>query len=727
MFAVGNRATVSVRYDVGNMRNRPHLPKLTRRELSALLGAPAFAAGQRDASYAAELPDMLLTHLTSQLNQLAAKWDGARDGLTTAAQIEDRNRAVRAAAWKMMHGQPPRTPLAPVVVSSARRDGYRVENVMYQSRPNFWVTANLYLPDGPGPFPGILSPCGHYNDARMNPEYQLAYVNMVKAGLAVLAYDPIGQGERRQYWNPETGVTEVGGPTTEHSMAGQLLLLMGEDLTHYRVWDGMRGIDYLLARSEIDSARIGCAGHSGGGTLTMFIGAVDERVKVAVINEGGTAHRWPIELRPENRIGPSDVEQNLFPAAVLGVDLCDLHVAIAPRPLLSLIEDYSPRFNRAADHIKERYKQLGVPERFATEEATDPHSWTLKLRQSTTDWFCRWFLGKPGPEREPDFTPVPEKTLYSTVNGSIRHSGKGETIYTLMAKKRDALPAARDLAKVRAELPRLIGYTKPEGDLGLRHLAVTPRKGYRVEKVEFLSESGIYVPAWVFVGENYKPGGRAVIYVHESGKQADGLEFGRLEAMARAGELIVAIDVRGVGETRPPHAQPGDRPGEYGFLFDVETAAAYMAWYLDRSLVGMRVKDVVRAVDYTLSRTDVDPGGVRVIGKGNGAVWSLFAAALDPRIAALRCERGLLAYRELLAADRYLFNAGIFIRDVLLHFDLPQVAALLAGRELTIVDPVDHMKRRVDKARAESVYAQARQAFDGAGGGDRLRFDTLER
>lgn len=316
---------------------------------------------------------MLLTHLTGQLNQQAAKWDGIRERLTTPAQIEARNRTVRETVWKMMHGQPERTPLEPVVVSTNERDGYRVENVMFQSRPDFWVTGNLYIPSGAGPFPGIISPCGHYNDARMNPEYQAAYINLVKGGFVVLAYDPIGQGERRQYWNPETGVTEVGGPTTEHSMAGQLLLLMGEDLTHYRVWDGVRAIDYLLTRREVDPQRIGCAGHSGGGTLTMFISAVDERVKVAVINEGGTGHRWPIDLRPENRIGPSDVEQNLFPAAVHGVDLCDLHVAIAPRPLLALIEDYNPRFNRAAEHIKGRYQQLGVVERFATEEATDPH------------------------------------------------------------------------------------------------------------------------------------------------------------------------------------------------------------------------------------------------------------------------------------------------------------------------------------------------------------------
>src|SRR5262249_1203950 len=175
-------------------------------------------------------------------------------------------------------GLPERHALSPVVVRTTQRDGYRIENVMFESRPNFWVTGNLYIPDGKGPFPAVISPCGHYQLARMDPEYQFAYLNMVKAGFVVLGYDPIGQGERRQYWNPETGQSDFTVPTDEPSMPGQVLLLMGQDLTHYRVWDGMRAIDYLETRAEVDPKRIGCAGHSGGGTLTLFISALDERV-----------------------------------------------------------------------------------------------------------------------------------------------------------------------------------------------------------------------------------------------------------------------------------------------------------------------------------------------------------------------------------------------------------------------------------------------------------------
>ena len=205
----------------------------------------------------------------------------------------------------------------------------------------------------------------------------------------------------------------------------------------------MRAIDYLETRSEVDKSRIACAGHSGGGTLTLFISALDERVKCAVVNEGGTSHRWPLDIRPGSRVGPSDVEQNLFPAAVYGADLCDLHVAIAPRPLMAMIEDYNPRFDRAAEHIRTRYQQLGVPEKFATEQATDPHAWTPKLRIAATDWLSRWMYGRPGPKSEPEFAIEPAETLYCTPNGSLRYSQQGDSIFSIILKKQATLPLQR--------------------------------------------------------------------------------------------------------------------------------------------------------------------------------------------------------------------------------------------------------------------------------------------
>ncbi len=684
-------------------------------------------------SYGKDLPDMLLSYLIKKTNAFSDEWDRVRSKIQTAGDVEVRNRFVREKAIEMMGGFPERNPLSPVTVTVLERDGYRIENVMFQSRPNFWVTANLYVPThGNGPFPGIISPCGHSADARIYPPYQFTYLGLVKNGFVVLAYDPIGQGERRHYWNPQTKKNEIGGPVTwEHSLPGQLLLLLGENLTEYRIWDGMRAIDYLLTRPEVDAKRIGCTGQSGGGTLTLFISALDERVQCAAVHEGGTGHRWPIELRPESPVETGDTEQHFFPGAIYGVDLCDLHVAIAPRPLFSTIENYSPHFNETARHVLARYRQLGVPERFSTEEATDPHAMTVKLRLATTDWFCRWFYNHRGPTVELEFEPERPETLYCTPNGSVRYSQQGETIFSLILKRQTQLPPARKLPANRAELDsfrseiaarirELLRYRKFDQPLGVRHIVTTPRKGCQIEKLEFLSQPGIYIPTWVFVPDRKNHASPALLYVHEAGKEADGMEFGALEKLARRGDLVVAVDVRGIGETKPPH-QGEWSPGEFRHVDNVETVMSYWAWEINELLFGMRVQDVIRSIDYVLSRPDVDQRGVGLIGKGMGALWSLFAAALDTRILAAVCEGGLLSYRTLTGADRYQHGADVFIPNVLNHFDLPQVAAAVADRPLTLLAPVDAMKNSVEIPVAGEVYERTKAAYSVGGASDHFR------
>lgn len=703
-------------------------------QAAAAAAVGAFSPGRvigRESSYGEQWPDMLLAHLSAKLNALAARWDEERGRIRTSEDVERRNRFVREKFREMLGPFPERTPLNPRVMGVLHRDGYRLEKVMFESRPGFWVTASLCVPASPGgPFPAVLSPCGHYDLGRMERTYQSAHVNLARNGFVVLSHDPMGQGERRHYWNPRTGRTESDlTPIFEHSMPGQLLLLLGENLTQYFLWDGMRAIDYLLTRPEVDKDRIGCAGHSGGGTITLFLSALDERVRCAAVCQGGTSHRWPMRVGPGSRVGPSDAEQNLFPAAVHGVDLCDLHVAIAPRPLLAMIEDYSPSFNLAADHIRERYRQMGVPERFATEEATDPHAWTVKLRLATTRWFSRWFYNRPGPEVEAEFEPEPPQNLYCTPEGSLRYARQGETIFSLILKKQtpDRKPPkdARELEAFRREITGqiegLLRIKRLQSPLGVRRLVTTPRKGYSIEKLEFVSEPGIYIPVWVFVPGGSKGRLPATLYVNDAGKQADGMEFGALERLARKGHLVCAVDLRGVGETRPLHVPSTTEPPGFRHLFDVETAMTYMAWYMDESLLGMRVQDVSRGVDFLLSRPDATGAGVRVIGKGRGALWALYAAVLDPRISTLICEGGLVSYRSLLQTDRYLHGADVFVRDVLKHFDLPQVAAAVCDRRLVLLSPADPMKRPVEPEVAQETYRWTTETYANAGAADRFQ------
>jgi len=706
----------------------------------------SIAAARHPALYSDEMPDMLIAYLAKKQNALAAEWDKKRALLKTAAEVEARNAFVRAKVVQMLQGFPQKNPLNAVTVKTIEKDGYRIENVMFQSRPDFWVTGNLYVPTtGKGPFPGIISPCGHYPLARMVPQYQSAYISLAKSGFVVLGYDPIGQGERRQYWNPKTDITEIGpSPTYEHSMPGQLLLLMGENLTEYRVWDGMRAIDYLLTRPEVDAQRIGCAGHSGGATMTKFISVADERVRCAAIIEGGAGNRWPMKVVPWAPIGPSDVEQNLFPAALYGVDNTDLQAAIAPRPLLTAIEHYGPEFDAASEIIRTRYRQLGAENKFATVASDDPHAWTPKLRLATTDWFCRQFYNRRGPALEPALETVAPEDLYCTPDGSIRYSGKGETIFSLIQKKQANLPpqhpapttsaegaAYRDeiCGKIRASLH----YRKSDQPLDVRHVVTTPREGYRIEKVQFLSEPGIYIPAWVFIPNDAKGKLRTILYINDDGMEADGMEdageeasgltHGVLDTLAREGNLVIAADMRGIGETRPMHPA-SDTCNEFGQLFDLETGMAYMAWFMDQSLLGMRVQDVVRTVDYIVSRPDTDKQNLHVIGKGMAGLWCLYAAALDPRIRSLISVQSLVSYRSLTAVDRYRYGADVFVRDVLLNFDLPEVAAAVSDRSLTLIQPLDAMKNTVGASTAEEAYGWTRAVYEGAGKRKSFRIES---
>jgi len=726
---------------------------MNRREFVTRTGALSIAASVLPAQNAAKaatsaapyeqtLPDMLTSYFATALNRLAAEWDQKRSQIKTAAELDARNRFVRQKVVEMIGGFPERNPLEAKILGVLERPGYRIENVMFQSRPNFWVTGNLYVPtSGAGRFPAIISPCGHYPLARMIPQYQFAYLSLVKNGFVVLAYDPIGQGERRQYWNPETDITEVGGPTDEHSMPGQLLFLLGESLTQYRMWDGMRAIDYLLTRAEVDPERIGCAGHSGGGTLTMFISAVDERVKCAVIHEGGTQNRWPMRIAPNSPLGPSDVEQNIFPSAIYGIDHTDLQIAIAPRPLMATIEHYSAGFNAAVEQIRSRYRQLGVAEKFSAVASDDPHAWTFKLRLATADWFSRWFYGRPGPNSEPELTWERPEDLYCTPDGSVRYSQQGDTIWSTILKKQAKLPpkaqepeSTAEVASYRenlcTQIRELLRYRKHGEPLGPRHIVDVPRKGFKIEKLEFLSEPGIYISVWVFVPENRRSGSAPILYFNEAGIAQDGMEFdgseasgvklGPLAQLARGGRLVIAADVRGVGETRPPHG-PSSSGREFHHLFDTETALSYLAWYMDQSLFGMRVQDVIRTVDYALSRPDADSQGVQVIGKDMAALLALYAAALDPRILAVVCHQGLLSYRSLTSSDRYLQGAHIFIPQVLNHFDLPHVASAVAGRRVTLLSPVDAMKRPVDVVAAQESYRWTKSVYSRAGAPDRFQ------
>jgi dipeptidyl aminopeptidase/acylaminoacyl peptidase len=236
--------------------------------------APALEAQAPPSPLSGELDAIAQRQLAERGRAIAAIRD------RTAADA--RKLEVRARILSLLGGLPDyHGPLNARVTKTTKRDGFAIEHVTFESLPGYLVTANLYLPDGAGRHPAILMSMGHWDSGKAAG--QLISSNLAKKGFAVLAYDPVGQGERQQAYDARIGRSLIGGATEQHFSNGAAAVLMGQAVARYFIHDGMRAIDYLVSRPEVDAERIGATGCSGGGTQTTYIAALDPRVKVAAV------------------------------------------------------------------------------------------------------------------------------------------------------------------------------------------------------------------------------------------------------------------------------------------------------------------------------------------------------------------------------------------------------------------------------------------------------------
>ena len=281
-----------------------------------VFAAPLLAQTSGKLDFLSDLPDYahLRTMLREYLNREAiTRLEERRQqiaSLSTPEEVAKRRAYVREQMIRDLGGFPARTPLNARVVGTLDRDGYKIEKVIFESQPHFYVTGNLYLPKtGNPPYPGVLFP------ARARKRRQ------VQRGLAADArqpwraevtlcftWDPIGQGERVQLYDPDLEAGKISASTEEHTDMGVQCLLLGDTLARYTIWDGMRALDYLLSRPEVDPTRIACTGNSGGGTHTAYLSALDDRIKVAMPSCYITSWRRLLES-----IGPQDAEQCIPP------------------------------------------------------------------------------------------------------------------------------------------------------------------------------------------------------------------------------------------------------------------------------------------------------------------------------------------------------------------------------------------------------------------------------
>jgi len=676
------------------------------------------AAAQDPLEVVGGLEGMVNAALTDRARELWRARDDAVRRLDSAALLEERQRYVRERFAEALGGFPERTPLDARVTRTLERGDYRVEMLVYESLPGFRVTANVYVPRRQAPpFPSVLGVAGHSDNGKASATYQRAWVSMAKRGFLVLAYDPPGQGERSLYFDAELGRSRVGIGTREHNHAGLQCLLTGNHFARYELWDGIRAVDYLLSRKDVDPSRLAVAGNSGGGTQAAYLAVVEPRLAVAVSSCYMTSWKQ-LWFDP----GPQDAEQVLPAFLARGLDFADFALAFAPRPfqVQSAARDFFPIAGaRSAYHEARRaYEQLGHADRVGFFEYDDPHGWSKPRREATYRWLERWLQGRADDGAETEVETELESELYATPTGQVSTSYPGaETVQSLNRSVAEELFAKRnaaglDATRLRTLVRSRLRVAERVEPTAVRAVGELGRDGYRIERIALRTAPGITVPALVFVpsgGPARKP---AVLYVHGSGKAADAALAGDIEALVRSGHVVLTPDPRGMGESRPTSAAGG---------YDPAWQMLQRALLVDRTLVGMQVEDLLAACDFLEAREDVDAARLAVVGKGHGGLLALVLAALHPKVARVAAEGTVLSYMEIARARYHEGLTAAFVPGVLGDFDLPDLGAALAPRPLWIVDPRTPTGALVAIERARKEWSPAVLAYERAGQPTALR------
>lgn len=639
------------------------------------LALAASLAAQENLQVTAGLEGMVDRYLT----QIARKhWEerAARvANIRTPAEVRARQEYIRQKVLEALGGFPEKTPLNPRITGTLERDGYRVEKLIYESQPRYYVTANLYVPTrGKPPYPALLGTAGHSANGKAMEGYQRVWISLARRGFVVLAYDPPGQGERYEYFDVEKGKPRFGS-TTEHTMAGLQCLLTGTNFARWELWDGIRGYDYLLTRKEVDPRRIGVAGNSGGGTQTAYLQVVEPRLAAAAPACYITS--WE---KLWGTAGPQDAEQNFAGFIKDGLDFGDFLIAFAPKPLkvVTATQDFFPIEGARATFAEAQriYEVLGAKDRIAFFEHNDKHGWSKPLRQATYQWMQQWLNGVNEEGVEEDFNTEPDANLNCTPTGQLATSLKGETVQSLnqaLAERIYRPRRIKDPAKLRAAVAARLGVPGRTGwqPVQLKETGVLERPGYRIHKLAFETEPGITVPALLFEGDGGASRKPAVLYLNPAGKGAEAAPGGEIEAWVKAGNLVLAADLRGWGESAPPK-----KPGVYGGSYQ----PAMRAILVGKTMIGMQVFDALRLLDHLAQASGVDASRISVEGRGHGGIVGLYAAALEPRITRVNMRGSAGSYMEIVRSKLHENIIEIVVPGVLRDFDLPDLEAALGPR-----------------------------------------------
>jgi len=670
------------------------------------------------------------TQLTQSLDDIAANETTARRAtiaaITTRTQAEARQRGVHQKILTLIGGLPEKTPLNAKSLGTTQADGFRIEKILYESQPNFPVTALLYIPEAKTntsqqKLPAIVVSPGHGLTGKLT-DYTFAST-FARNGFVVLSYDPIGQGERLQYPDPaDPAKTLLKAATGEHGEAGLQPTLIGDAPARIIAWDSIRAVDYLISRPEVDPNRIGAFGCSGGGTMTALLAALDTRVQAIAVACYLTSFDT---LLPT--LGPQDAEQSIPNFIASGLDFPDWIEVAAPRPyaIISTAQDMFPfagalatttearRFYALFDPSSAGTPANNPPPGIPTGPTLNPDTSNAIPATALLQWITgigrhgnlgpitgqivSFFLTHlahsdaqpilpppPTPGANPFAPPagIAASAFQVTPTGQISTSyPNSETVHTLTFKRNATLPNPKPLtgrqleqtirevthATIKPGDPAPINTesrplaSAPEGDVHVRHrFTLTTAPGINIQ-AEFYRPADGKHPMLLVLKNSLDPA------LEPSRVE----EVKKFRALADAGTAVLVIAPRpsppGIEETKASILGP---------FYLTELRAELVG----KTLLGLRVDDVIAAVNFMQGSTTGDPNEISAHASGHLGLVLLHAAVLDPRIKHITIDHTLESYKSLLEIPMPVDAPEDILPGVLRHYDIPQLIQTFGPR-----------------------------------------------
>jgi dienelactone hydrolase len=621
--------------------------------------------------------------------------------LRTKSDWLERQSIVRERLSDIMGPFPEKTPLNIRITGVIQMEGYRVEKIIYESQPNYYVTSALFIPDNmEGKTSAILNPIGHSPASFRRDVYQHTIINLVQKGFIVFAYDPIGQGERLQYYDNESGKSRFP-PNHEHSYPGAQCFISGYSPAKHFIWDGIRGIDVLLSRPEVDPDRIGMTGISGGGTSTTFISAFDDRILAAAPECFITNYNYLFKSE-----GPQDSEQNLIRLIYHGLDHPDFIELRAPKPtlIMSTTRDFFS-IQGARETFQEAGKAfaaLGAAGNLQMTEDDFGHGFTRKNREAMYAFFQK-HLNNPGDPSDHEVATIPLEELWVTETGQLATSLQGETMHSLnkkiVEKQVSVLESKRTnmeehLSGIKHKAAGISGFSYPtlNDDIIFSGRFVNP--AYKLEKYLIPGSGDYMIPLALFI-PNRNSKKEVILLLHEKGKNyaANGDSLAR-QLLAK-GYTILLGDLPDIGEMGPGYMR-GDT-----YIHNVSYNKWFAGILTGKSIVGLRAEDIIRMTHFIKNYLS-DYHAISAISTGVLGSELLHAAVFEDNIQKVCLIRPFLSFSEIaLSHDYQPFFIHSTVAGAIEEYDLPDLIASLCPREVLIINPLSGNGEKADETKSK--------------------------